>query len=70
MPSLTLRRRGTAVPGRGITNLSPTCHETPIPRCSTCAGIPRGAARSAIGTANDAGIRLDADPGDATFVKE
>jgi hypothetical protein len=38
---------------------------THIPRCCTCVGIPRNAARSAIGTVNDAGIRWAADPGDA-----
>lgn len=36
MPSLTLRRRRTVVPGRGIT-LSPTCPGTLIPRWSTSA---------------------------------
>jgi len=35
--------------------LSPTYHVTHIPRCCTCVGIPRNAARSAIGTVNDAG---------------
>ena len=45
--------------------LSPTYHVTHIPRCCTCVGIPRNAARSAIGTVNDAGIRWAADPADA-----
>gem|GEM_PF-5509970 len=47
--------------------LSPTYHVTHIPRCCTCVGIPRNAARSAIGTVNDAGTRWEADPGDGCF---
>src|SRR5664279_5184091 len=42
----------------------PMCPKTLTARCCTCVGTPRNAARSAIGTANGAGIGPAVDPGD------